>query len=361
MREQHSAELGRIVEAILRTPTPENSQPWKVELDGKRLQIFHNAERAKLASFPDDLSIMGLGMLSEALELAAGSEGMSVKIYHDLNEHTDEKPWLSAELEPNQQSRPNPLAEVLWTRHTDRRRYAGGSLDDPVFAELKQMADTVTGVNLYCIDHYPLEYMRLLQDADRSVIEWDEMRRDMSRWMRFSTQEIRQTRDGMPWRSLLRGPETRLHYIQSRFWWLATRLDWFPAWLMQLQRLFFDDSGELTPLSFDDGAGLGCITVASDAKEDLVVAGRLAMRLWLLLNRRGYGLQPLTNLVSITYPRKLGTFDLPEKIRHLVQEDYAVLQRTYGFSNGELPVFCFRTGLAAGEYPENARTLRRRA
>ncbi len=353
-----SPDISRIVEAVLRIPTPENSQPWKIEVDQNHLQIFHRSERAKLATFPDDLSILGIGMLSESLELAASIEGLKPEIHYDLDDRTDQKPWLIVEFKTAENSLPNPLAEVLLSRHTDRRRYAGGSLDDLVFTELKQMADTMTGVNLYCINQYLPEYLQLLQDADRSVMEWDEMRHDMSRWMRFTDREIRETSDGMPWRSLLRGPETRLHYLQSRFWWLATRLDWFPNWLMQLQRLFFDDSGELTPLDFDDGACLGCVTTSSGSREDLIAAGRLVLKIWLLLNYRGYGLQPLTNLVSITYPRQLGTFELPDSVRDLVVGDYEILQRSYGFVNGELPVFCFRTGLAASKYPANARTLR---
>jgi len=301
---------------------------------------------------------MGVGMLTEALELAAGIEGLRPEIRYDLDERTEEKPWLSVEF-TSATAVPDPLAETLLLRHTDRRRYAGGSLDEPMFGQLAQMALATPGINLYCIDRYPTEYLQLLQDADRSVMEWDEMRHDMTRWMRFTEQQIHDTQDGMPWRGLLRGPENWRHYIQSRFWWLSTWLDWFPAWLMQLQGKFFDDSGELTPMSFNDGAGLGCVTVDSESKEDLVASGRVIMKIWLALNKNGYGFQPMTNLPSITYPRQLGAFDLPPSIRHLVTDDYAILQRTYGFANGELPVFCFRTGLAASEYPTNARTLRR--
>lgn len=350
--------LQRIISATRRTPTPENSQPWRIIVDDHQLLFFHDSARAKLATFPDDLSVMGVGMLQEAVRLAASRERMAVHFQTQLTARDDHTPWLVATLQADADTPPDPLADALELRHTDRRRYAGGSRHDPIFAQLTEMSTTLAGTAIYCIDHYPADYRQLLQQADQSVMAWDEMRHDMGRWVRFTHRATQRSRDGMPWQSLLRGEQRWWHYLQTRLWWLATRIDWFPESLMALEQKLFDDSGQLTPSDFSDGAALGCVTVNSDTPEALVTAGRFVMRLWLLLNQQGYALQPLTNLVSITYPRQLGTFDLPPEVRHLVSNDYAILQQTYGFGDGELPIFTFRTGLAASPYPNHARTLR---
>jgi hypothetical protein len=126
-----------------------------------------------------------------------------------------------------------------------------------------------------------------------------------------------------------------------------------------LETRLFDDSAELSPLNYDDGAGIGCITTVSASAEDLIASGRLSLRIWLLLNLNGYGFQPLTNLPALIYPLHLGNLDIPNHLTALVENGYETLQQIFGFPEPELPIFCFRTGLAMGEYPVNARTLRR--
>ncbi len=350
--------IARIARAVLQTPTPENSQPWKIAIRENVLEIFHCSERANMVTFPDDLSVLGLGMIAEALDLACSAEGLEAQTSYFLEGRCDENPWLKARLNPADRS-PDPLAQALLMRHSDRRFYAGGSLDDPVFSEVRQEAAAIQGANLYFIGEYPPKYLQLLQNADATVMEWPELRHDLTKWVRFTDKQAEKTRDGMSWRTFIRGPEDWVYYLRSRVWWLASSLDWFPSWLQKLETRFFDDSAELSPLSYDDGAGIGCITASSAAAEDLVASGRLALRIWLLLNLRGYGFQAMTNLTAIVYPQRLGTFNLPDHLAHLVANAYETLQGLFGFSDRELPIFCFRTGLAARKYPANARTLRR--
>ncbi len=348
----------RVAQALLQVPTPENSQPWKIIIDDNRLKIFHSSERAKLATFPDDLSVMGLGMLLETLELACSQEALAVHTTLFLEDRSDASPWLKAELNPAQTT-PDPLSLAIYLRHTDRRKYVGGTLNDPVFQEVHRQAGTNQGANIYFIDRYPDEYLQLLKNADQKVMEWDELRQDLMRWTRFTDKQIAASRDGMSWRSFLRGPENWVYYLRSRVWWAATHFDWYPDWLYRFETTFFDDSSELSPISYDDGAGIGCITTASDDSKDLIAAGRLSLRVWLLFNLTGYGFQPLTNLTSTIYPFHQGRLKIPSHLIPLVASGYETLQQVFGFSNQELPIFCFRVGVAMGKYPNNARALRR--
>jgi len=210
--------IQKVLDDVLRTPSPENCQPWYIEVHGNVLKTFHKSNYAKLATFPDDLSVLGAGMIAE-------------------------KPS---------------------------------------------------------------------------------------------------------------------HYIRSRLWQLSYWLDWFPEILQKLESRFFDDSAELTPRSFEDGAGIGCITVFSNDSTDLVDAGSLVLRMWLMLNLEGYGFHPMENLPSIIYPKYFGYFDLPENLKYLIDGGYDILQDMFGYSNDEVPIFCFRTGRPLSDYPLNARTLRRK-
>lgn len=347
-----------IAHAMLQAPSPENSQPWKIMAQGNVLEVFHSSERAKLANYPDDLSILGLGMLSESMDLACSVQGLNAHKTYFLEERSDNSPWLKAAFEPAKTT-PDPLAKGIFIRHTDRRRFTGGSLDDQVYEDAQKEASTIQGANLYLTNNYPDEYLKLLRDADEAALNWTEMRHDLMRWTRFTDREIERTRDGMSWRSYLRGPETFLDYLRSRGWQLANCLDWFPAWLQKLETRLFDDANELSPLSYDDCAGLGCITTRSNAPEDLVEAGHLAIRVWFALNISGYGLQPLCNLPATIYPERLGVFKLPDHVA-LTPKAYEIMKSVYRFPDSELPIFSFRSGRAQGEYSAKAKSLRRR-
>lgn len=351
--------IEQVIQAILQVPTPENSQPWKIVVNGNKLEIFHSSARAKLATFPDDLSVLGIGMIAETIKLVCQAAGLEAQLTFLLEERTDTHPWLQVELAPAVSITPDPLAQAIFIRHSDRRLYAGGSLNDPLFQEVHREANAIQGTGLYFTNQYPDDYLQLIKNADQVTMEWDEFRHDMMRWVRFSDKTTKKTRDGMSWRSFLRGNPNPIYYLRSRLWWFASTLDWFPPSLQTLEAKFFDDSSELSPSSYDDGAGIGCITTQSDSSDDLIAAGVLTLRIWLLLNQRGYGFQPMTNVPAILYPQRLGTFSLPEHVAHLVTNGDDILRRVFGFSNQEIPIFCFRTGLAQGEYPASARTLRR--
>ncbi len=281
----------------MRVPSPENCQPWKIVVRGNLLEIFHSSQRSKLANYPDDLSVLGLGLISESIDLACSTKELEAQIAYFLEERSDRKPWMTAKLLPTGTT-PDPLAKGIFISHTDRRRFAGGSIDDQVFKDAVKETSNIKGANLYLTDKYPDAYIKLLHDANVSVLNWDEMRHDMMRWVRFTDKEIESNREGMTWRSFLRRSETFFDYLRSRLWWLAIRLDWFPPWLQNLETTIFDDANELSPGSYDDCAGLGCVTTVSDTPEDLIAAGRLIMRVWLLLNTKGYSFHPISNVSS---------------------------------------------------------------
>jgi len=347
-----------IAKAVLQVPSAENCQPWQIVIDKNVIEIFHLSQRAKLATYPDDVSVLGLGMIAETIDLVCKNEGLEARKTFFLENRSDHFPWLKAEIH-EKKTVPDPLVKAIFLRHTDRRWYNGGSLNDPVFQEACDEAVKFSEVSLYFTNHYPEKYLKLLSSADEIVMNWEKLRHDLMQWARFTDKDIKRTRDGMTWRSFLRGKENWLYYLRSRIWHLAARLDYFPAFLQALETRFFDDSAELSPTSYDDGAGIGCITVNSDRTDDLVAAGRLMLRIWLLFNQNKYGFQPLTNLSITVYALSCGKFKLPENLSHLMDKGYETLQEMFGFPNKELPVICFRTGLSMGDYLPKTRSLRR--
>jgi len=60
------------------------------------------------------------------------------------------------------------------------------------------------------------------------------------------------------------------------------------------------------------------------------------------------------------YPEKCGRFQLPDHLNQYLHGAYSCMQTNYGFPDGEIPVFSFRTGIAIGPFPKEQRTLRRK-
>jgi hypothetical protein len=354
---EHIASLTRLLGLVRYLPSPENSQPWEIVVRGLTMEVFHHGERDRIGEFPDDLAVVGIGMMAEAIDLAASTEGYASHAEYFLVNRNDSQPWLRATLQYDGRAAA-PLSAGLGLRHSDRRRFAGGNLADPVFQEVREDAAGISCASLYLSNQYSWEFLQQSRWGDEWLFQIPEVRQDFMRWVRFTDKAMQNSRDGLPWRSFLRYPQRRYHWLQSRLWWLGIALDWFPAWMMRLEEFLFDDSGNPSPKHYDDGACVGCVTVASGQAQDLAAAGRLALRAWLLLNLRGYGFQIMTNLTSIVYTLHQGHLRYAAVIPELAR-GCAVLQRMFGFTSAELPIICFRAGLPIAPYPDNARSLRR--
>lgn len=353
-----AARIEDVLTQVLRIPNPENCQPWSFVSDGHRVEVFHDSARMRFGDMPYNLSPVNLGMVAEGIEMLSSVAGLQTEMTFFLDHQSDDRPWLIVEFQ-EASTTPDPLAVTFSTRYSDRRGFAGGSLADPVFTEVAEVAQGFDTVKLYLIDQYPEALIDLFRKGDYVFTKHEPIWRDMSRWMRYWDKEIEATQDGMSWRSCLYENQRWYHYPQTRLWWLMGLFKSSPPWLEAIERTLFGSSGELAPLDFETGAGVGCITVPSDSREDLVMAGRLGLRTWLSINAHGYGFQAMTNVTALVYPERVGTYKLASPYRELMADGFEILQQAFGFSDQEIPMFCFRTGLPVGPQAANARSLRR--
>jgi hypothetical protein len=350
--------IEELLSQALRIPTPENCQPWSFVIDGTCVEVFHDSARIRFGDMPYDMSPVNLGMVAETLEILASAAGLQPQMTFFLDHQTDERPWLTVAFR-EAETMPDPLAAAFASRYSDRRRFAGGSLTDAVYREVVNEAQKFAGVHLYLTNQYNAELIDLFRRADFVFAKYEPIWRDLSRWMRYWDKEIAATQDGMSWRSVLYEDERWYHYFQSRLWWLMGLYKSSPAWLEAIERRLFGASGEFTPLDFSNGAGIGCVTVPSTSRLDLVAGGRLVLRAWLLINARGYSFQALTNVTTLVYPTSVGNYTLPSPYRELMADGYDQLQAAFGFADHEIPIFCFRTGLPIGPRAANTQSLRR--
>jgi nitroreductase len=346
------AQIRRIVAAGSRGPSGENCQPWRFRWSGGQLSVSHDRVRAAHnldANYHS--SYLTLGCLLEAIQIEASAEGFNVSVALSLPCRSEPEPpaWARVRFAPRG-GRPDELAEALSKRCTDRRLYRGGSLEDPVFAEIVRDSRERTDCGLRIQNRFSQELLGYLKEAETYVWRHEAAHQDLMRWIRFGRDEARSAPDGLPWPSLAIG------LLQSRVLRLCRsfsiqRLLNGPIFLRQIRRL--------SQRQVTSSAALLCVTVTSTDPEQLVEAGRLGFRAWLRLNQNGYGVQPMTIASCSVYNSVTGALPpdaLPEFVK-LFRNGLSVLRRAFGFDEPDIPVWMFRTGLSP-VLPQAARTRR---
>jgi len=330
--------LRRIVSAAIRAPSAENCQPFTFRWNGQALLVRHDPERARhRLNLQNHLSLLGLGTLLESLALAASTEGLRLEDSLGLDDLRTAV-WATARFQKG--SGADRLAQALAVRQTDRRLYLGGSLQAPVFAELRREVERFPECGLYVSPRPEGELLAFCLEAESFLWRDPAVYRDVMRWIRFSKEELQRTGDGFAWRSL--GPplpsipgvrlvrdERVRHTLYRTHLYRASAL-WLRAQLAS-------------------SAGLICITTRSPSPRALVAAGRLGLAVWLHLNLAGYGVQPLslqsTPIHSLAIDPLLSA-DFPPGLSDFYARGQGLLRRAFGFSSPELPVWLFRTGRA---------------
>ncbi|HZI10154.1 MAG TPA: hypothetical protein VE153_07140, partial [Myxococcus sp.] len=336
-------QVRRIVSAAARAPSAENCQPFTFQWDGRELSLLHDPERGRHRLNPrNHVSSLTLGFLLEALALAASAEGL--RLEDTLHVPPSTSPvWATVRFAEGAGT--DGLVDALQTRRTDRRLYRGGSLQAPVFGELRQEAGRFPGVGLYLAPRPEGEFLTFCLEADSLVWRDAAAYQDVLRWTRFSEEELRRTRDGFSWRSLglpLPGlPGLRL-----------TRHEAVRRALQGTQ--VYRASALWLRAQLASSAGLVCITAPPGHPEALVAAGRLALRAWLRLNRSGHAVQPMSLQSTPIYDLEVSGLpgDLPPGTRERYLRAGTLLARAFGYTAPELPVWMCRTGRAPPRPPE---------
>lgn len=343
------AQVERIVVAACSAGSADNSQPWAFRWDGAELEIAHDRERGRHAlDHRFCFSYLTLGGVMEALHIGARREGLKAAIELRSPARAGAV-WATARFTPSDAGR-SPLDDALALRSTDRRIYHGGSLSEPVFAEVEREITSFPGCGVRFLARATPELHEYLEQGDAFVWRHAHVYRDLMRWVRFTRAEAEATRDGatmrclgydfpeLPGLGLSRSPIVQRLLDQSRFY-LVPRL------LLRRQ--------------LASSAGLFCVTARGDGPTELVDVGRAAFLSWLHLNRAGYGVQPIS--VQSVFAHYASTGGSPPGMRPefaaLFRRGPAILARALGCAPGEIPLWLFRTGISPAPTAER-RTLR---
>ncbi|HVE81896.1 MAG TPA: hypothetical protein VND93_03580 [Myxococcales bacterium] len=354
------AKIRRLVQAAVHSPSPLNCQPWSFEWDGRALHVLHRASHAWLPSDPLWLmSFLGLGMVVEAMDIAASCERLETRVTLLFPDRyravaaTDLERWATLSLAESARP-PDPLAPEIPRRCSDRRPCLGGTLQAPVFDEVRAMPPRYPGTAFHLLEsgRVPEELLAWFHSSLRMYTHYKAYWRNYGTALRLTERSARKIRTGFaPRGGGTPYSEALLELAQYHFW---------PLNLVIRALARKREPGK--PLAMLAGrAGLGCISIDSDAPSRVVEAGRYAFRTWLRLGMEGYAVAPLGYYTVHSAVLDLhGPPDgMPPDVSGEFQRGSDLLRRAFALDASRLPIWLFSTGLVPGPMPEDQRTLRR--
>jgi hypothetical protein len=349
----NSANRQRILELAMTAPNVDNAQPFYFRWEGDRLLVFCDEARDRRRGNPGNyVSMVGLGCLAECIAIAAGGEGLSTDIDFTYEMGYLDGPWLVITFRPGP-AEPDELLPGLKLRCSDRRQYQGGDLSDQVFEQVMLDADQFRGCSLYFQDPSDQELLDYVLRCEGFLWADEHILPEMLSWVRWTQEEARRTRDGVPWQSLgvsfLTSRLMRLVAKSERFRQLARR----SGGPLRSQRRTLE-------AQLRSSAALGCISVRDNRLETMLGLGRLFLRTWVRLNMSGFGVQVMANPSIHVFQHVVGIIseDYPVESKDVFAEGERILALAFGLPEGEIPAWMFRTGRSTA-LPAKMRTLRR--
>lgn len=276
-------EVEFMVRHALLAPSGGNAQPWHFEWTGSALHCLLDAE-ASLMDYEDCGALVSLGTAVYNVELAAGELEVAAAV--ELAVEAGQAACIVRFSRGDGQ--PSPLFRQIPLRATNRKpgRRAPLSLEDQT--ALHAAADE-EGAQLQILQSADaLEEMgRLIGAGDRMRLLSEPLHREMMREMRWTPDEVEETRDGLDLALLHLNPgEAAVLRLMAKW----------PV-MEELRRIGGGGGLERRARKLLEGASaVGLLTVPGTSRASYLGGGRPLQRVWLTATARGLSLQPQATL-----------------------------------------------------------------
>jgi hypothetical protein len=277
-----------------RYPSPHNSQPIKLRVDGSSAELFYDLDRGLPAeSYGAPFGSVCAGVFVEAVSIAAHALGCT------LDEQLDFTPMDftgrerlhrlgSLTVNPSASPIEDLSPELMLTRRTSRLRYEPRQVPAAVIEEAREMAAAHGHVLAGSSDRRLVDdIVRVNQRTLFYDLDNPSVRAEIQGYLRYSEREALTKADGLSARCLaLPGPLLRV--LMGNYWiWKV------PVLSSILKRVYLRSMRGVNQLVWIRGP-------FCDERE-YTGAGRVMLRLWLLFTRHGLVLHPFGSV--ITNPR----------------------------------------------------------
>lgn len=348
-REITSVEAQALVEAAIMAPSAGNLQPWRFLLSDGRLLAFHDGSLGDSALDAGRLiPSIDMGTALENIRLRAASLGFGIEVrpYPIAGEHA----LVASIVATNTATTPDPLADCIPLRCTNRRKGDARPMDPGALAELRDAASAVTGCDAHLITSQDalMRMAEVIGEAERlrvlNPIGHFEL---FEKEMRWSEAELTSNHDGLdlPSMELKLTEEVGFRVARDRKA-MDLLADWDGA------RGFM----KMTRDNFRSASGLVLVSAAACGPTELLEAGRAVQRVWLRATAMGLASHPCSAPLLLAHHVRFGggagmSHAHQQTLLRLLSET----QRAFG-TEGREPIFLLRLSYAG---QPTARSVRR--
>lgn len=275
-----------IVRAATLAPSPDNNQPWRFRFEGDKLIVAHDAARALPSDVDRLFDLQSLGAAIENACIAARQFGFEGTLRCLSKSAESEVACL--EWRPGATS--DPLFPFLEQRRTNRRLFSRRPVPEKAIERLSREARSAApAVQVDWISERTKirRLAGLVAAGDRARFERREFHAELYRQLRFTPDEVEQTRDGLDVRLLALPPAGVLALRMIRPWSVMRLLNG-----CGLHRLLTLPSAAAVWGSGD----VAVLSVAADGPENFLAAGRALQRFWLAASSEQLSVHPLGSL-----------------------------------------------------------------
>jgi len=334
--------LEALVDAALRAPSGDNTQPWRFQIDPTtgRVALFLDESRdPSPMNAGQRMARIALGAAVENLIRAAGTMGIEVAV---------ERPNPPALAMMRLYGAPSrPVAVEIVERVTNRRLYDGSPISAPLLEKLRRQTPPRQGVATHWIvgSERLRSLARLICRADEIMLGNASFYNAFLRNVRFDAPHDAPVKEGLSLDSLELSAKDRF----------GLRL--LPHLPLPLRRLGLKPLASHSKKLVESSAAL-CLFVASSSRAETDVAvGQTVQAAWLALTIAGLSAQPMMSLVILDTVLDNGSPETVASFGKAKLEDLRaeLLGLAPEIGSGR-PAFLLRAGFAA---PPSGRVGRR--
>lgn len=272
-----------LAQAAQQAPSGDNCQPWRFQAQNATLKILlEPREDQSFFNVSQLASVIACGAAAQNVACAAPEVGCTANV--SLLPCPDNQDVMAEILVEPKRSGPDPLADAVWIRTTNRRMYARRQVEQ--FTQDEMNASAAPAKLFLINDRNRLKTLgKLLYKADRIRVERRDLHEHFMGMTRFSPPDGAGCQDGLPLKNLYAGAAGEMFLRLTRPWaamQAANRLG-----VGKLVALHSQQSMEKSPLS-------GLVCVKSPSREDFLAGGMALERVWLTATRHGLAFQPMT-------------------------------------------------------------------
>ena len=310
-----------LVKAGAQAPSGDNCQPWKFDMRENRIDLFLDPLKDESFFNVNQIaSLISCGAVIENIKIAASALGLNTRI-ESFEPKKNDNLVAGIDLLPDG-DQADPLSDQIWKRHTNRKFYDKKTLPQSVTDQLISSIDNFPETDLQVItDRKKMKKLaKIIFQVDRIRTEYRPLHDHLMSMIRFTHQEMIETRDGLPLKNLEAGIAGELFLKMTKPWPVMNIMNRIGV-------------GRMVALHSYQGmvnsSGIGLLTVDGTGGADFFKGGQALQRVWLTLTSLGLQMQPMT-AITLFYLRRFlnGTSDFAKEhtaILDRLEPDYKTL------------------------------------